>query len=423
MAILCGTDFSPHAAAAADAAAALAIRCSEPLELAHVAVAGEPPEPARAALAAEAERLRALGAEVRAETLTGPPEAALTAHAERTDARLIVVASLGQRPGGEWTLGSSAERLVVVSKVPVLVVRDAVRLVDWARKSRRLRAMVGVDFSTTSDAAVRWLAGLRALHACDAILTHVCWSPGEHRRLRIEGPLDLEQPHPEVERALGRDLGARFLPLGGEGEARLQIRSGLGRPADHLLQIATEEGVDLLIVGTHQRTGLSKLWHGSVSHDILRFAKTSVACVPTTARGAGSPAAIPELRQVVAATDLSEPGNRAIPFAYALLGAGGCVHLVHVTDTPGKEREIEDRLRSLVPDAAIARGIETHVHVVPDANAARAIAQSAERTGADLIVVASQGRTGLAKVVMGSVARSLLEITLRPVLVMRPPPE
>ncbi|MGA9525551.1 MAG: universal stress protein [Myxococcaceae bacterium] len=51
----------------------------------------------------------------------------------------------------------------------------------------------------------------------------------------------------------------------------------------------------------------------------------------------------------------------------------------------------------------------------------RAIAQAAERLGVDLIVMASHGRTGALRLVLGSVAQAVLTRTHKPVTVIRPP--
>jgi nucleotide-binding universal stress UspA family protein len=81
-----------------------------------------------------------------------------------------------------------------------------------------------------------------------------------------------------VEQALERECKERLAPLAGQVTTRLL--GGLGRVADHLVQIAVEERADLVVVGNRQRSGLQRLWHGSVSHGVLELAPTSVACVP-----------------------------------------------------------------------------------------------------------------------------------------------
>jgi nucleotide-binding universal stress UspA family protein len=126
MSVVCGTDFSEHAAEAATAAAAIAVRWGRPLTLVHVC---EPTalrplaEDARAAIVArldaEADRLRSLAATVRSELLEGAPDEALVDFASRTSAALIVVGARGRRSGARWFIGSIADRVARTSRVPI----------------------------------------------------------------------------------------------------------------------------------------------------------------------------------------------------------------------------------------------------------------------------------------------------------------
>ena len=154
--------------------------------------------------------------------------------------------------------------------------------------------------------------------------------------------------------------------------------------------------------------------------------------------------ALPSANVVLATTDFSQRSDSAVPYAYAVAEAWGTVHLLHVIEIPAlpnpmyahygptppspAEREIalgdsRARLRGLVPEAARKREVATLVHVVeaqaPDI--ARAIRSKAEEIGADLVCMASHGRRGLARVLMGSVAEEVLRSIGLPVLVVRPP--
>jgi nucleotide-binding universal stress UspA family protein len=59
--------------------------------------------------------------------------------------------------------------------------------------------------------------------------------------------------------------------------------------------------------------------------------------------------------------------------------------------------------------------------VVERADAARGICEEAERFGADVIVLGSQGRSALGRVVLGSVAQAVMAASTRPVFVVRSP--
>ena len=140
--IVCGTDFSQHAAQAVEVAAALATRLDEPLVLVHaVDKESRATLPAdvrdslclyeRAQLHEELERLRATSVEVIEDFRAGKPDIVLVEAAIAQHARLLVVSSHGRKPPGQWVLGSVAESTAEASPVPTLVVRAAAPFTGW----------------------------------------------------------------------------------------------------------------------------------------------------------------------------------------------------------------------------------------------------------------------------------------------------
>ena len=139
---------------------------------------------------------------------------------------------------------------------------------------------------------------------------------------------------------------------------------------------------------------------------------------------------------VLAPTDLSSAGNRAIPFAYALVAAhGGVVELCHVHEralpnppyaydrsegklTVEERTHIEGALLALVPTDAERSGIATHITVIDGGKAAEAIVQAAERFVVDAIALGSHGMGGGPQSLLGSVSRAVLSRARRPVLVL-----
>ena len=433
MSIVCATDFSEPAATGVAAAAALAVGLGERLCLVHVLAApgteAALEEVARERLGEVADGLARPGLAIEQRLVAGVPDEAIVGVAAEVGARLIVLSALGQRPASRWRLGGTAERTAQTAGLPVLVVRGGAAFEAWAGRERRLRVLLAADLSVTSDAAVRWLGALRAVGPCDVVVGHVYWPPAERRRLGIRGELNLARD-PAVEEVLARELAARVGTLPGEGEVRIRVTWSLGSPVSHLLELGDEERVDLVVVGTHQRTGLDWLWHGSFSREVLHRARTSVACVPVVAAEAVAPGPTRPARSVLAATDLSPAGDRAVPHAYAGLGAGGVVHLLHVVEPQaepaaaeraGRERALVERLRALVPPDAAGRGVETRVLVVEGTDAADAICQTAARLGVDLVCVGAHGRSGLGRLVTGSVTQAVLARSPRPVLVVPAP--
>jgi nucleotide-binding universal stress UspA family protein len=213
-----------------------------------------------------------------------------------------------------------------------------------------------------------------------------------------------------------------------------------GRADAALIEMSRQEQADLIVTGTHQHHGLERLASPSVSRGLLHHAPMSVACVPTPDELAHGDGALPRLQRVLATTDFSALGDRAIRYAYATLPPGGVVKLIHVippweppgplvphyqpkrfTEKQHKQLTADSlkKLRALIPSEAELRGIATEVEVVEHREAAKAIGQEAERFGADMICLGSHGRSGLSKAVLGSVAQAVMIHSPRPVLVVR----
>ncbi len=433
MAIICGVDLSANSSYAIASAAALAERLGEPLWLVHAVdpvvralhaptvkvVEGAISEK----LEAEAHPLRArIRAGVHIELLTGSPHEALPAFAERKGGRMLVVASKGHGSSPLLRLGGTSERVAASSKIPVIVCREAAPFQAWARGERPLRVLLGVDESVSCDVAIQWLKDLRKAGPCDVTVSSVYYAQEAWRRYGLAGKGSWVEPDPEVERLVTRDMEARVGKLPGEGAVTFRPKLGLGRLADHLLEVAEAEKVDLIVVGTHRRTGVARL--SSVSSGVLHMAGVAVACVPTAEGVTSRTAGLPRIQRVLIATDLSQFSNLAVPYGYALLNAtGGEIHLLHVVPTSEKQtdEELSARLRTLVPEAATHAGVRTHTEIVRGDDTARLISETAERLGVDIICVTTHGRTGLTKALLGSVTEELLTRSHRPVLTLRPP--
>lgn len=447
MRIICGTDFSQPAQAAADTAAALAVRLSDTLLLVHAQetaglgaitpqVLAEWSAGLTAQLLEEAHRLRQLGAVVKEQLLTGLPDEKLVELSRRPGTRLVVVSSLGRRAPARWLLGSVSERTAERAAVPTLVVRDAAPLVAWARGERTLKVIVAADFTVATEGALHWVKQLKQIGPCEVVVGHVDWPPEQQARLGLRGPLPLTENPPEAQRILERDLIARTSEILGDGAARVRVVPGWGRADAALVELAREEQADLLVTGTHQHHGLQRLATPSVSRGLLHHAPMSVVLVPTPKEVAHGLVAVPQLQRVLAATDFSALGDRAIPYAYSTLPPGGVVRLLHVLPPSASPRKSSQRaatqvqlrltvarrkLQTLIPAGTIARGIRTEVEVVESEDVAAAISQAAERFGAHVICLGSHGRSGIAKAVLGSVAQAVMVQCHRPLLLVRPP--
>jgi len=441
--IICGTNFSENARRAASVAASLAKRLGVPLRLVHASAIPRSPLTDEH-LRAEVQRLHDGGADLTAEVIQGDADQVLVHVAQQHSARLLVVSSLGMRAPVRWLIGSVAERVAESSPVPTLVVRHAAPFEAWARGERPLKVFVGADFTASSDAALHWIVELRRLGPIEVVAGHADWPAEEAVRLGVSGRLALLENPSSVQRVLERDLREKVTRILGEEQVQVRVAANWGRADVPLVEMAIEAQADLVVVGTHQWHGVSRLRHGSVSRGILQHAPMSVACVPTPAATPMAGPRIRECRRVLVAVDLNEPHGFAAPHGYSIVQPGGTVRLVHnvapfrppnlLIDSDSQEFNIRKdqakviaesaaKLRALAPPEAEARGIVTEVDVTESRDTAEAICSAAEQFGADVICVGSHTRPGFTAKVLGSVSLAVLQGSRRPVLVVWPPAE
>jgi nucleotide-binding universal stress UspA family protein len=454
MKIICGTDFAPHARSVAKAAIELARRTGGSVELVHVV---DPPsahiqapsvdvdvleraiyQSVEEKLAAETQEFARAGeVPVTFNVGAGDVESVLLARAETVGADLIVIGAHGQPALKRLILGSVAERIVRHADRPVLVVPPGADGLGEARdENRALRIMVALDGRRGSEGGVDVVRQLRTRTMCDVTFLRLYWPIEEYRRLGLTGARDLAAPDPAVIADLERTLRMHVGNLPGVGKTSYAVEPSWGDAASGIFLAASQHEADLLIMGAESRHGWARIAHPAVANRVAR----NTADVPVLFVPAPAPhdmrSEVPKILTVLAPTDLSSAGNRALPFAYALLAAhGGVVELCHVHErslpnppyaydrsegklTVEQRTHIEGALLALVPTDAERMGIATHITVIDGGKAAEAIVQAAERFVVDAIALGSHGMGGGTQSLLGSVSRAVLGRARRPVLVL-----
>jgi nucleotide-binding universal stress UspA family protein len=236
-------------------------------------------------------------------------------------------------------------------------------------------------------------------------------------------PIDLEQI---------RSWIAAFTPAEAQARAPVEPKAAEGDPAREIL--AEAASADLIVMGTHGRSGFERLMLGSVAEKVLRKATCSVLTIPLSAPAAAE--TVPaHFRRIVAAVDFSEVSMCALRHA-ASLAAEVDAHLIvmHVIEAPERlelwiDREkatsyvrewtegAEQRLRS-----AVSHGVREYAHVVQRVETGRAyreILRVADEQQADLIVMGAHGHSVVETMFVGSTAQHVVRAATCPVLMVR----
>ena len=457
MKILCPTDFSSRSHAAAKVAVALAKQTAGSLEMLHVVssrtsdlalsddaslIEDQLRSNAQTRLAGQCRALSSGRTQVTSWLAEGDVESSIQSRAWSTGADLIVMGSHSQPALARFILGSVAERTVRLADRPILIVPPGAEpRARESGESASLNVVVALDGRAASRGALEFARSLRRHVRCDVTFLRLYWPMEEYARLGLTGARDLWQVDPEVVADLTRSLALEVGALPGAGTLSIAVEPTWGDPASAILDYARARRCDFVVMGAESRHGLARIAHVPVASRVAHQAVgVPVLFVPPLATAHDSEET-PTIATVLAPTDLSAAGNRAIAFAYALLAPrGGVVELCHVHEhslpspayvyerAEGKLGDADrasliSQLRVLVPAEAERLGITTHVTVIDGGKAAQAILQAAERLSVDSIVLGSHGHGGTYRALLGSVSKEVVQRAHRPVLVVPRPRE
>lgn len=169
-----------------------------------------------------------------------------------------------------------------------------------------------------------------------------------------------------------------------------------GAPADAIIALSKESQTNLVVMGSHGRDGVSRWLLGSVAEKVCQASHCPVLVVRGLAR--------PKLSKLVVPIDGSAFSETALGMAVGLLGEQGEVVLVRAFWTD--HDEAEKNLKS-AENSVREQGLECR-SLLKMGQASDAILEAAVSEDPDAVVMASHGRTGLKKMIFGSVAATVL---------------
>ena len=279
--------------------------------------------------------------------------------------------------------------------------------------------VAGVDLSVPSDQALDRAAALAKLHNAKLVIVHAQAddAPIEHITNEMLEQLGRVSEAVRIEEA--KRLAERLDKLLAGGIAA-ELVGRTGPPGEIVAQVAKDRGAELIVIGTHGHTGISRFLLGSVAAAVLRHAP----CDVLVCRGTSGPS--PFLRPMVA-TDFSPAAERALRKAAQLSAPGTTIEIIHAWQLPagswgatllGSARFPWSTVRDAVLAAAKAQadklaashagmGQPLHVELVQGPPAS-VITHAAERGGHDLIAIGTHGHRGFRRLLLGSVAESTI---------------
>lgn len=274
------------------------------------------------------------------------------------------------------------------------------------------RILVPTDFSKTSIIALEVACEIAKKGGAEVIALHVV-EEATAESFRVTGEVIpqnfedrlytmkmLEKAKKQLEKLV---MDPKFSSIKLDGELRL------GNAYHGMNAIITEQKVDLVVMGTQGHSRLQEMIIGSNTEKVVRHSKVPVLSVHK------KPSKV-NFKNIVYATAMSKDEEK---FAKVVLKAQAMynskIHLVRV-NTPG-DFQRDKVAKEYMEKFAKKLGLKNYtINVYNDLTEEEGIIYFAESIKADMIAMATHGRTGFAHVLAGSIAEEVVSHAKRPVL-------
>lgn len=296
--------------------------------------------------------------------------------------------------------------------------------VEAGKRIALKNVLFATDFSPCSNAALAYALSVARRYGAALHAAHVM--PTKAQMLSMS-PENWPTVAEEIEKRTQADIAQLEKQFQGLPHDVLTPR---GEVADTLAQLIEEREVDLLVLGTHGRSGVGKLFMGSVAEEVFRRAACPVLSVGPNV--SSKPGGEIQFQHIVFATDFSKDSLAALPYAFSLAEEDQAqLALLHVVEQPAAgivaleevKASLMRRLQELVPTEA-----EPWCHAGCWIEFGRQFAPPAERIlefagdrAADLIVLGVRsvhGKFGLTTHLASTTAQILTQAAC-PVLTVR----
>ena len=268
--------------------------------------------------------------------------------------------------------------------------------------------LIPFDFSELAVGALRFALNLPRHEEARFHLLHVIKMPVLQSSARLPIPSAEEESIHDAE----KEAEVRFEKLGREylKEGKLRTAIRFGDTAQSITEYTTDNRIDLVVMGTNGATGLRELLIGSRTEKVVRHSPVPVIAVKQFN---------PEnkIKSIVFPVTLDETPDERLVTKVRLLQdhLNAKLHLLWV-NTVANFRDENDARKAL--NALATRFLLKNytINIFNDMTEEEGVIYFADSIDADLIAMATHGRTGFAHVLAGSIAEDVVSHSKRPVL-------
>ena len=271
--------------------------------------------------------------------------------------------------------------------------------------------LVPTDFSDQAGYALDLAKQLATNQDALIHLIHIVEHPGSHYLTAVSGDINQSMDNVYVLQLIERvktQLQKIVNDLANEGIAAT-YKIKIGNPFKHISSQIKDESYDLIVMGTLGTSGISEVLVGSNTEKVIRYANCPVITLK-------NPVNLNHVKDVVFAVNhFNARDNLANQLRILQDLFTAKLHLVTI-NTPGNfliQREVTNSLKSFVEEYQIPH---YSINIYSDITEEEGIVHFAEDINADVITMATHGRTGISHLLAGSLTEDIVNHSTLPVV-------
>ena len=286
------------------------------------------------------------------------------------------------------------------------------------------RIFVPTDFSETANLAVRQAVVLAQMYQAELVVLHARLLYDDDSSQLPEAVERLKQEEARILTKLKQSVPQSNPAV----SIRHEIIRGYSAPSA-ILGYVNQNDFDLIVIGTHGRSGIEQLLLGSVAEKIVRYAPSPVLTVHRKST------VIESYQNIIVPFDFSEHAQRALRTAFRVSPEKGEIHLVYVfeKDThpemyswnlassidlmPQLEIKIRQKMDAVLH--TLKTGGRTVHKIIMDGTPHKKIAEYVNNAQAELVIMSTQGLVGLDRFLLGSTTERIIRSVNTQILTLK----
>lgn len=220
----------------------------------------------------------------------GKAAEAIVDYSDKENIDLIIMATHGRSGLSRWSHGSVADKVLHNSKIPVWLINSNAKKRSFPRKGQKISILVPLDGSKLAEGILKHVNVLSSQMGKENVEIHI------FRAIELfappfiyppEMPINLEE-YLQYEKKRAADICVEYLQkifkkIEKEG-LQASYATLEGNPADAIIDYANKKDIDLIVMSTHGRTGISRWAFGSIAEKVMQSSPCPVFMVRSSTK-------------------------------------------------------------------------------------------------------------------------------------------